>query len=508
MSVRVIPATVQKTTASSKKQIPKKPKTRVAAYCRVSTDQEEQESSYEAQIRHYTDFIKRNSSLILAGIYADEGISGTQTKKREQFNAMIADCEAGRIDVVITKSISRFARNTLDCLQYIRRLKALGIPILFEKESINTMDSSGEMLITIMASIAQQESQSISQNVRMGIQYRFQQGKPMLQHTWFLGYTKERGGDLEIVPEEADVVRKIYRCFLEGMTIGDIGKQMEAQEIRTGSGKDKWYFSTIVSMLRNEKYMGDLVLQKGYTVDFLTKKKAKNNGVLPKYYVENAHEPIVPREVFMQVQREFLRREGVKETTGKTEIHKGNLALNNRIVCSMCGCTYKRIAAPKEEHTNWRCRKRLQKGAPCKGRIVKEKDVKAAVVEAMRMLPSMRPELEQMQEKLQQSCLINVTEQDGLPGRKAESDLQSIHIRILLELIDAMEGNDMPPYVPDSPACFDCSDFFERTKEINHSGPVTEFSDDDVRRYIEKIVVYQDRMDVVFKGGVVIPVSR
>lgn len=518
MPIRVIPAAAQRNfTPGTPDAVIERPKTHVAAYCRVSTEMEEQESSYDVQIRHYTELINGNKSWTLAGIYADEGISGTQTKKREQFNAMIADCENNKIDMVITKSISRFARNTLDCLQYIRKLKALGIPIFFEKENINTMDSSGELLITIMASIAQQESQSISQNVRMGIQYRFQQGKPKLNHTWFLGYTKEKGGDLEIVPEEAEVVRKVYRYFLEGMTIGDIVHQMQKQGYRTGAGRDTWYYSTVQSILKNEKYMGDLILQKGYTVDFLSKKRAKNNGKFPKYYVENAHDPIVPREVFMQVQGEFLRREGVKEVTGEKEVHKGGIALNHRIVCSECGATYKRVHKAIEEQTTWRCRSRMQKGTPCHGRIVKESLVKAVVVKAFQELPGKRDELEKLQERIGTSPYVNVTDQVEIlndekeelqdeMSRKAEYGIRSIHIRILLELIDAMEGKEIEQYVPESPACFDYADFFARTSEIRHHGPFTEYSDDDVLRYVEKIEVCPDKLSVVFKAGVVIDI--
>lgn len=487
MSVKVIPAAPVTNPAVDSRTSTPHPKTLVAAYCRVSTDMQEQESSYEAQIRHYTEFIRAHSAWELAGIYADEGISGTQTKKRDQFNAMIADCENGHINMVITKSISRFARNTLDCLQYIRKLKALGIPILFEKENINTLNSEGEILITIMASIAQQESQSISQNVRLGLQYRFQQGKPMLQHNWFLGYTKERGGDLQIVPEEADVVRKIFRYFLEGMTIGDIGKQLTTQGHKSPSGRNKWYYSTIISILRNEKYMGDLILQKTYVTDFLTKKKVRNNGALPKYYVENAHEPIIPREIFSQVQAEFLRRESLKEATGKTEVHVGNLALNQRIRCSHCGNTYKRIHLENEDRTTWRCRTRMQKGTPCHGRIVKESAIKAAVVEAMNKVIEKKKELEDRQ--------------------KADNQLQLIHIRTLLELIAALEGKSIPPYRPSGPACYDCADFFERTREIRHHGPVTTYCDEDVLRYIREIVIYPDKISVVFKAGVVIDVK-
>jgi len=304
--VKVIPPKIKQEPRADSGQ--KKKALRVAAYCRVSTDLDEQESSYEAQVSHYAALIRKTPGWRLAGIYADEGISGTSILKREDFRRLITDCEEKKIDLVITKSISRFARNTLDCLKYIRRLKELGIPVIFEKENINTLDARGELLITIMASIAQQESQSISQNVRMGIQYRFQQGKPMLNHSRFLGYTKKRGGPLCIVPAEAIVVRQIFRDFLEGMTVGEIIEKLEGARVPSPAGKRKWYHSTVLSMLRNEKYMGDLLLQKSYTTDFLTGARKRNQGNLPQYYVENDHEPIIPREVFLRVQAELRSR--------------------------------------------------------------------------------------------------------------------------------------------------------------------------------------------------------
>ena len=212
-SVTVIPAR-QRMGGGKKKE--EKPKLRVAAYCRVSTDSDEQATSYETQIEHYTSFIRKNPEWELAGIYADDGISGTNTKKREKFNRMIDECLAGRIDMIITKSISRFARNTLDCLKYIRELKSKNIPVFFEKENINTMDSKGEVLLTIMASLAQQESQSLSQNVKLGLQYRYQQGLVQVNHNRFLGYTKDEDGRLVIVPEEAEIVKRIYREYMAG----------------------------------------------------------------------------------------------------------------------------------------------------------------------------------------------------------------------------------------------------------------------------------------------------
>lgn len=318
-NVMVIPAKRKIGNTNRKKDT--KPKLRVAAYCRVSTDSNEQATSYEAQVEHYTEYIKRNPDWEFAGIYADDGISGTNTKNREEFNRLIKDCEAGTIDMVITKSISRFARNTLDCLKYIRRLKEKNIPVFFEKESINTMDAKGEVLITIMASLAQQESQSLSQNVKLGLQFRYQNGQVQINHNRFLGYTKDENGNLVIDPEQAEVVKRIYREYLNGYSMDKIAFGLEADGILTGAGKKKWWTSTINKILRNEKYMGDALLQKTYTTDFLNKTRVKNNGIVPQYYVEDDHEAIIPKEIYMMVQEELARRKIVKTSAnGKNEV--------------------------------------------------------------------------------------------------------------------------------------------------------------------------------------------
>ena len=246
-NVMVIPARRQVGNNIKKAE---KPKLRVAAYCRVSTDSDEQATSYEAQIEHYTEFIQKNPEWVLAGIFADDGISGTNTKKREEFNRMIDECRAGNIDMIITKSISRFARNTLDCLKFIRELKDINIPVFFEKESINTMDAKGEVLLTIMASLAQQESQSLSQNVKLGLQYRYQQGQVQVNHNRFLGYTKDADGHLVVDPAQAEIVKRIYREYLEGKSMDKIAAGLEADGILTGAGKAKWHTSTINKILR------------------------------------------------------------------------------------------------------------------------------------------------------------------------------------------------------------------------------------------------------------------
>ena len=257
------------------------PKTRVAAYCRVSTDTDEQATSYEAQVEHYTEYIKKNPAWECAGIYADDGISGTNTKKREEFNRLIDDCMNGKVDMVVTKSISRFARNTLDCLNYIRKLKDKNIAVYFEKEGINTLDAKGEVMLTIMASLAQQESESLSQNVRLGLQYRYQQGKVLVNHNRFLGYDKDEEGNLIINKEEAEVVKRIFREYLEGQSFYGIGKGLEADGIKTAAGSSRWLNSSIKLILTNEKYMGDALLQKTITTDFLTKKRVANRGIVP-----------------------------------------------------------------------------------------------------------------------------------------------------------------------------------------------------------------------------------
>src|SRR5699024_1160183 len=302
--VRIIPAHQQKgnSVQREKNRLPFE-QLRVAAYCRVSTDYDEQASSYETQVAHYKELIQKEPTWEFAGIYADDGISGTNTKKREQFNQMIAACKAGKIDLIVTKSISRFARNTIDCLKYIRDLKAINVAIFFEKENINTMDAKGEVLITIMASLAQQESESLSQHVKMGIQYRYQQGKVFVNHNHFLGYSKDDQGNLVIEPEEAKVIKRIFYSYLNGMSMKQIADSLKADGILTGGKTKNWQSSGVSKILKNEKYMGDALLQKTYTIDFLSKKRVKNNGIMPQYYVENDHPAIIPKPVFMQVQQ-------------------------------------------------------------------------------------------------------------------------------------------------------------------------------------------------------------
>jgi len=371
---------------------------RVAAYCRVSTKLEQQEGSYEAQISYYTEKIKSNLNWQLAGIYADDGISATNMKKRDDFNAMIEDYMAGKIDMIITKSVSRFARNTVDSLETIRKLKEKNIAILFEKEGVNTLEGSGELLITILSSQAQEESRNISENTRWGITRRFENGIIAVNHKKFMGYTKDKkSSELVIVPEQAEIVRRIFRMYLEGSSILEITRALEADKIKTVTGKDTWHPGVIEKMLSNEKYMGDALLQKTYTVDFLTKKRVKNEGIVPQYYIEDNHEAIVPKEIFYRVQEEKTRRANLNKAAVTRKSNKlkkekskfsSKYALTEILVCAECGHQYRRQVWSKygQKSAVWRCENRLKNGtkASCKNSpTLKEEPLHNAIMMAI-----------------------------------------------------------------------------------------------------------------------------
>lgn len=332
-SIKVIPASVHKFTATPFSSTQKK---RVAGYARVSTELEEQQSSYEAQLDYYTNYIQSNPDWEFVEVYADEGISATTTKNRDGFNRMIQDALEGKIDLIVTKSVSRFARNTVDTLTIVRQLKEKGIEVYFEKENIHTLDSKGELLITIMSSLAQEESRSISENVTWGQRKRFADGKVSMPYKQFLGYEKapKKGEPPVINEEQAETVRLIYRLFLEGKTFTAIAHYLEDHGILSPGGKQKWQSGTVQSILTNEKYKGDALLQKCFTVDFLTKKTKVNEGEVPQYYVENSHPAIISADVFEMVQVEIRRR---KESPTR---HSGVGIFASRIVCGDCGAAF------------------------------------------------------------------------------------------------------------------------------------------------------------------------
>jgi len=337
---------------------------RVAAYCRVSTDEDEQLLSYEAQCRYYKDKINMNKEWKLAGIFADEGITGTSTKKRKDFNRMIKLCEQGKIDVIITKSISRFARNTVDTLSYVRKLKAKGISVIFEKEGINTSVMTDEMILATMSMFAQAESESISKNVSAGIRYSYRAGKVSYRYPLY-GYLP--GPDRIPVIDEPNAifVREIFDEFLKGKSIGEIKEYLESHNAPTAISGGKWNHSTIEKMLRNEKYCGDVLLQKTFIADCISKKVVVNNGQLPKYLVKNAHPAIVSRATFNAVQEELARRNCIRKLTAEELETKGKhskFALTQMLICDECGTSYRRVTWSRKSGKKivWRCVNRLE----------------------------------------------------------------------------------------------------------------------------------------------------
>jgi len=324
----------------------------VAAYARVSTTSIEQGASLDAQLDYYEQYIGSRPNWQLVGVYYDSGISGLSHKNRDGFNRMIQDALDGKIDLIVTKSLSRFARNTVDTLTTIRRLKAAGIEVYFEKENIFTLDSKGEFLITLMSSMAQEESRSISENITWGQRKRFADGRYSVAYRHFLGYDQGGTNKLVINQSEAVTVRLIYRLFLEGKTERAISMYLEDRSIPSPGGKPRWHKNVVYNILSNEKYKGDALLQKSFTVDFLSKKMKKNEGELPKYYVEKGHEPIVSDEVFALVQEERAKR------LSRHGHYSCKPNLSSKIICGVCGSYF----GPKIAHSNnkyrhvfWRC---------------------------------------------------------------------------------------------------------------------------------------------------------
>jgi DNA invertase Pin-like site-specific DNA recombinase len=426
----------------------------------------------------------------------------------------------GKIDMIITKSISRFARNTLDCLKYIRQLKEKNIPVYFEKENINTLDSKGEILLTIMASLAQQESQSLSQNVKLGIQYRYQQGKIHINHNRFLGYTKDKDGNLVIVPEEAEIVKRIYREYLEGSSMLQIARGLEADGILTGAGNHRWHTSTINKILRNEKYIGDALLQKTYTVDFLSKKRVPNNGIVPQYYVENSHEPIIPREIFMQVQEQLVKRRCVHiSKNGKKRNYSNKHPLSQMVFCGNCHEIFRRVHWNNRGYKSivWRCVSRLEeKESDCTSPTINEETLQTAVIKAINeLLGNKESFLQSLQDNIATvlnaesdnatddvDVKLNDLQQELLKQAKSKNDYNEVadeiyRLRELRQnaLVENAEREGRRQRIA------------EMTEFLSEqSNRLKVYDEQLVRKLIEKVTVFDDNLTIEFKSGVEIDV--
>ena len=430
-AVRIIPATInaQKKTNSARNRL------RVAAYCRVSTKQEDQENSYEVQCRTYTDRINREPGWELVGIYADKGITGTSIKKRDDFNRLMRICKQGKVDMVITKSVSRFARNTVDCLEHIRMLKEYNVDVFFEEQGIHSIQPGAEFYITIYGSIAQSESENISANVRWGKAQSAKEGKVSFQYTRFMGYRRGADGKPEIDPEQAIIIKRIYSRFLAGDSFAVIANTLNQEGVPTASGHGQWQRGTIASILSNEKYKGDAILNKTYVRDCLSKKVMINHGERPKYYVENNHPAIIDAHTFGRVQEELARRNSkrkVKQVGTKTEQGKysGKYALTELLICGECGTPYRRCtwAASGKKKIVWRCINRLDYGkkycheSPSMEENVLQEAIMKAVLETARQ-----------NKELLQTLKLHI----GMGLEKDEKEDNSLDLQIRIAEIEA-----------------------------------------------------------------------
>lgn len=526
--VRIIAETInsQENTFLSYRRI------RVAAYCRVSTKQEEQINSYEVQKKHYTEKINANPEWQMVGIFADKGITGTSVLKRDEFNKMIKLCKSKKIDMILVKSISRFARNTVDCLHYTRMLKTLGIDVYFEEQGIHSIKSDAEFYISIYGTIAQSESENISANVKWGKLQSAKEGKVAFTYKNFLGYRKGADGNPEIDEEQAETVKIIYDRFLAGDSLKQIAVKLQNEKRLSPSGRNEWSTATIRSILSNEKYKGDAIINKTFTVDCLTKEIRKNNGERPKYYVENNHPAIIDAETFGRVQEELARRIGkkkVKEIGTKTEQGKysSKYALTELLICGECHTPYRRCTwtAHGEKRIVWRCVKRLDYGKKyCHSSpTLDETRIQAAIVNVIQKFAQQDPQLlKPLKSHIERGINDAVREDDSLDIQlrlaAVEKEINELFNTISVDTIESFDEEKAEELLAEKNKLQAESD---RLAELNRKDKnkqsriaeimelldgiknrTMEYDDRLVRQIIEAIIVEsKEKIKVIFIGG-------
>lgn len=504
---------------------------RVAAYCRVSTDQEEQESSYEAQISYYTDKIWKNADWKMAGIFADEGITGTQAKKRPEFLKMIKLCRQRKIDLILTKSLSRFARNTVDSLNYIRELKSLGVAVIFEKENINTLETETEMMLTIMSCFAQAESESISKNVSWGIRQSFKNGNVPMQYARLLGYRKGTDGNVEIIPDEAEVVKEIFRCYLDGMSLDMIVHSLNEKGLTTKGSNSPYRKEVVKRILTNEKYTGDALLQKTFVTDCITKKTRKNNGELPMYLVKNHHEPIISHADFNRVQEEMARRSSKqviadKLAKGEQGKYSAKYALSELLICGECGTHYRRVTwtAKGFKEIKWRCISRIQYGKKkCHNSpTVDEQALHRAIVSTINEFCEVKEDVAKvLRDSITDVLDTNLNGSVAAAQQRIDELAHNIDELIRLATVPETAENAMSDISKFSEEMKALREFIENEKQKtavsegnseqlnevlkrleNEDFTLTKYDDVAVRQLIERVTVEsKDTITVRFKGG-------
>lgn len=524
MRVVIIPA-------KSQEEIKQSKRLRVAAYCRVSTDDKEQINSYKAQIEYYTEKINKNPEWQMAGIFADEGISGTQAKKRPEFLKMIRQCRQGKIDLILTKSFSRFARNTLDSVDYIRELRALGIGVVSEKENMNTLNEDSEMLITILSCFAQAESESISKNVSWGVRQSFKNGKVPIKYTTLLGYRKGKNDLPEIIPDEAEIVKEIFCKYLDGMSLKQIADSLNSRGVKTKHKNTTWKPEVVKGILKNEKYSGDAILQKTYVTDCITKKTRKNNGELPMYIVKNHHDPIIPRNDFNRVQEEMARRSAkrnIAEKLTKTEQGKysAKYALSELLICGECGTHYRRVTwtAKGFKEIKWRCINRIQYGKKkCHDSpTVDEQPLQKAIIDAINEFCEVKDDVAKvLRESVSEVVDPNLNGSVLAAQQRIDELAHNIDELIKLATVPESAASAMADIEKFSEEMKALREFIEAEKlkqaktersiaELkailkrleNEDFAMTEYDDVVVRQLIEKVTVMDKKtITVTFKGG-------
>lgn len=506
---------------------------RVAAYCRVSTDTKEQLTSYDNQKKVYTEMIAANKEWQFAGLYADEGISGTRADKRPQFQKMINDCLGGKIDYIITKSVSRFARNTVECLDFVRMLKARGIGVYFEEQNIDTLKNDSELYLVIYAGFAQSESESISKNITWSYRKGFEDGKIIFMYKKMRGYRKGEDGEPEIVPEEAAIVERIFNMYLSGMTVKTISDKLKDEHIVIPNKDLNFGKNMIMNILKNEKYCGDCILQKTVTIDCITKTRKKNEGEAPMYIVENSHPAIISREIFNRTQEEICRRKARSPQSKKSALTASGkyskYALTDVLKCGECGSSYRRVTwtASGKKRIVWRCVSRLDYGKKyCKDSVtINETALQSAIVRALNRfnaedeqtyltlmkatigeaigLNGGSDEIDLLERRIdalnkRMMSLVNESVQNGVDIESNEEDFKDISEQIeqLKSRIRAIRESENTNISLD-----------ERMKTIqdtiaSREAMKNEYDDSIVRQMIECIKVYKGgRLEIIFGGG-------
>ena len=535
-NVMKIPARPQVGNRAAKKEIKR---LRVAAYCRVSTDSEEQLTSYTTQKKVYSEMIAARKDWEFAGLYADEGISGTRADKRPQFKKMINDCLSGKIDYIITKSVSRFARNTVDCLDHVRILKAKGIGVFFEEQNIDTLKIDSELYLVIYAGFAQSESESMSKNITWTFRKKFEDGNSVFMYKKLLGYKKGEDGMPEIVPEEAALVKRVYNMYLAGETPRRISAAMKAEKIEIPGKSLSFSESMISGILTNEKYCGDSVLQKTVTIDCISKTRRKNTGEAPMYYVQNSHPAIISREVFHKTQEELMRRKTRTPQSSKSSITAtgkySRFALTDVLVCAECGSRYKRVTwtASGQKKIVWRCINRLDYGKKyCKtSPTVDEIKLHSAIMRALNQFNE--------EDRSTYMALMKATISEALGLNRCSDEIDLLQRKIdalnkkMIELINdsVQSGDDMESREAEFKEISDTIALLKSRiatveDSANTSGSTNErleqiqkiiaqreqkrfeYDDSIVRQMIECIkVLPEGKLEIIFGGGYVVEES-